>query len=158
MIIPAPESPYLGQDEARLLAWLTAFQRQRPEIDTDLDGQWRECLIRCAVRLDCAGAHLEHRNVSRSTSFEHRVLPVSPNGSVEPTTPRPPADLNRSTLQARTLRYVSGRGVVSSQELNRFGASRQVISILHKRGLLKRVRFGVYSAAPEVEARLGATQ
>lgn len=66
--------------------------------------------------------------------------------------------LREGTLKTRALRVVGSRSAVSTQELEQFGVSRQVTSIMFKRGLLKRIRFGVYSAAPEVLAKLGAIQ
>ena len=52
-----------------------------------------------------------------------------------------------STLQWRVLRFVVERGRVHSRMLQEFGVSRQVVSLMVKRGLLTRVQVGLYEAS-----------
>jgi hypothetical protein len=158
MYIPTSQSPYLSVDEAGLLAWLMLFQRQKHGTETNLDETLRGCLLRCAVRLDRAGTRLPYRSVewNRTPGNALKLQPVP--ASLGPQKGRSLAMPRVGSLQVRALRFISGRGAVSTQELQRFGASRQVISIMFKRGLLRRVRFGVYAAAPEAVVRLGAAQ
>lgn len=158
MYIPPPQSPYLGVDEASLLAWLMLFQRQRREVETELDEPLRECLLRCAVRLDRAGTRLPYRSVAWNRTLGNALKLQPVPASRGPQEGRSLAMPRVGSLPVRALRFIGGRGAVSTQELQRFGASRQVISIMLKRGLLRRVRFGVYSAAPEVLAKLGPFQ
>ncbi len=57
---------------------------------------------------------------------------------------------SNGTLQMRTMRFVGNRGTALTHALNRFGVSRQVISIMAKRGQRKQALFGMYSVALSV--------
>jgi hypothetical protein len=158
MTLPATDCPYLGAGEIELLALLALFQRQRLNIEVDLDSALRDCLIRCAVWLDSASARLGYRTVTRSSVGSASMLQTDSMPRSKASDSESNGTTSSGTLQARTLRFVGDHGVVSTHELNRFGASRQMISIMFKRGLLKRVRFGAYAAAPEALARLNSSR
>lgn len=63
--IPPPDSPYASADEARLLAWLAAMQRQKPSRNTDMPAQLADSLHICACALTAIGLKLDFRAVAR---------------------------------------------------------------------------------------------
>jgi hypothetical protein len=147
--IGAPESPYVSQDEASLLAGLALLQRQRPPSAIEFPEVLRVPLFDCARRLKAAGIglHLRLMPPIRAADQGH-ARPTCRIDNV-PAAIEPRQFVQRSTLQGKVFAFVSDRGLVAASELGRLGASRQVISIMYKRGLLRRVRFGVYTASPD---------
>lgn len=146
--ICASESPYVSEGEARLLAGLALLQRQRPLSDIGLPEELRAPLFDCARRLKAAdiGLHARLTPPVRTAGHGH----VRPTRHVDNSSAGVERRhcLQRSTLQGKVFAFASDRGLVTASEFRRFGASRQVISIMYKRGLLRRVRFGVYTASP----------
>lgn len=144
--ICAPESPYVSEDEAYLLAGLALLQRQRPPSDIEFPEELQAPLFDCARRLKAADIGLHLRLTPVRTAGRKHVRPtrrvVNTPAGIEPR-----HFLQRLTLQGKVFAFVSDRGMVTASELRRFGASRQVISIMYKRGLLRRARFGVYTAS-----------
>ena len=150
--ISASESPYVSKDEASLLASLALLQRQRPPADIGLPDELRAPLLDCARKLKAADIGLQYRLIPFARGGDgaplHQAHPPSsvPSSSAAG---HPRQFVQRSTLQGKVFAFVSDRGLVAASELGRIGASRQVISIMYKRGLLRRVRFGVYTASPD---------
>jgi hypothetical protein len=153
MSIPAAAIPYLGADESVLLACLTVLQRKRAEFEINLGRDLRDCLMRCAMQLKGAGAHLDHRNITRSAGPDDALRLES---IIAPTAVEQPPGFRKvpgeGTVQNRVLSFVGNRGIASNHELARLGASRQLISRMFRNGLLMRVRFGVYSAVSPGDA------
>lgn len=153
--IPAVQSPCLGVYGTRLLAKLALCRRQSRATWADLDEAVRRCLPGGAARFDCAGARIACRNIAKV-----RMEGGAPTLQLIPV---PPALQERHLLEngragrARILRIVRSRGDVSTGDVEHLGPSRQAISITFNRGLLNRLRFGVYPAAPEALAGQGAT-
>lgn len=142
------ESPYVSNEERLLLGWLALLQRQRADHElttTQLPASgFVETLRDCASLLDRTGCRLDYRNVQRAWCR---------GGAVERTTTAAPArggapvgTSGERTLQARVSRFVAESGPVTTLQLCSFGASRQVVSMMYKKGLLQRVRHGLYAA------------
>ncbi|MFT3968192.1 MAG: type IV toxin-antitoxin system AbiEi family antitoxin domain-containing protein [Sphingobium sp.] len=135
-ILP-PDSPYVGPGETRLLGWLAWFQRW---MDGDeLSGQQglHAALRRCADHLRQANLRLEIRNFLSAGAF------VDADGRrIAIDLPALPA---RRSMRERILQFVAKQGTVSSSDLQRFGASRQTISAMHKEGQLRRIGWSRYT-------------
>ncbi|WP_371423030.1 hypothetical protein [Tardiphaga sp.] len=146
MSFPAATGPYLGRDEMRILALLTLFQRRRGEKEVRVCEPLRAPLVQCAYHLNHAGVHLDYRNIARD-QWQTDVA-TGPARDVKDLGPRLQAVPLRGALQRHALRFIGERGRASTQELNAIGVSRQTISIMIKRGFLRRIRFGLYAIAP----------
>lgn len=140
--------PYVTGDERLLLGWLALLQRQRPDYDRAqeraLEPGLLEALRACALLLDRAGYRLDCRLARGVAEYDAPAAQA---------TARKPADLasmrsvvKGGTLQAKVLQFVTESGTATTHELNVFGASRQVLSIMYKKGLLRRVQHGLYAA------------
>lgn len=150
--ISASESPYVSKDEVSLLAGLALLQRQRPPSDIGLPDKLRALLLDCAHKLKAADIGLQYRLMPFARGADGIPLYQAHTASSIPSSSaakQPRQFVQRSTLQGKVFAFVSDRGLVATSELRRFGASRQVISIMYKRGLLRRVRFGVYTTSPD---------
>lgn len=148
MIIQELTSTFVGPDEMRLIAWLTAFQRERVHLLWDKSSELEESVRTCAKALDCHGIRLDYRHVVRtddrsvSTQSDHYETRAIHDG----TTAIRLALAARSP-QFRALDIIEKRGAVRTGELSAMGISRQIISVMCKRGLIRRVRHGMYIAA-----------
>lgn len=145
MSIQAASSFYLGLDEIKVLGWLTLLQRCKQPVEIGVAEELRASLMTCSKGHD-SGFRLGYRNVQRCLMLELNA--ISQHGQFGAASLVPACYLSGSTLQARALQFVRERGVVPARELNRFGVSRQLISMF-KRGLLKRTAFGKYAATAE---------
>lgn len=134
--ILAPACPFVGEDELRLLAWLTAFQRQPSPLPIGVSEQCQATLRRCADHLLADHARLDAANLHRSLTggevFAPEVKEMAMGGP-------------RSPHQSRVLAYLGAKGAASSRELQDLGVSRQTISLMSKRGVLQRVCYGHYA-------------
>lgn len=153
LIISPVTSSIVHCDEKKLLAWLTLLQRQRIENGVDCDigpGPLLKSLRICAGLLDDAGIHLGYRNAVRflqgaSASHEwrepyerNRTIPTVQNDRSNPPFARP--------LEMRVLSFVAANGAVATQDLKAVGASSHTIKAMRKKGLLRRVRHGLYAS------------
>lgn len=133
---------HLGYDELNLLGWLTLLQRQHLALDTDgsLDPALHDCLAAAAACLDAADIRLDYRNIVRAQGLPRIGRGRPPERATES---RRPA----TRMEARAVAYVEARGTMPVRDLNALGISRQIVSIMCKKGLLQRVRHGVYATS-----------
>lgn len=144
----SPGSPYVGEDEARLLAWLAIFQRQNPFNDNALPSELRPIIHSCAISLIASGIWLDFRAISRC-----RVTADGKNLKSDTQRKAGIADFSvrfadSSPARARALAYVREKGQVATGDFECLGISRQLVSMMAKRGILHRVRHGVYTVGP----------
>ena len=141
------------QQELCLLGGLAALQRNNPGALIKVGEAIRPIALLCARQLDIEGIHLPHTAIGRlagltETCTELSLLPMPMNfhqpKPVRRALPPPPG-----SVQARALAIVHELGSSSSRDLAKSGVSRQVISLMFKRGLLVRVGTGLYRASPE---------
>lgn len=148
MNIQPASNQCLGYDEAKLLAGLTLMQRHNPDQLIDIDPLLHPLLRDAAAALTVAGVRLNYRNVVRASASAHRHLSTaelltSPRTTKEASVSDP---FGNFAVQAQIFQYVDAHGTVWFRELHRQGATRHLISMMCRRGLLRRVRHGVYSA------------
>lgn len=144
LVVSAPAHSIVHYDEKKLLAWLTLLQRQKTDLgmawDMDLDEELLASLRTCARLLDEAALRLDYRNAVR---FLHGVQARHEWG--EPADPTYACIPFGSLLQRRALRLVAEKGVVATHDLNAAGVSSHIIRTLRKRGMLRRIRHGLYA-------------
>lgn len=134
-----PGSPFVGPEERRLLSWLAWFQRCLDSVPGDQQDPFHLVVRNCADDLRQTGLRLALRDfiaIGRFADFTGRPVSNDP----------PPLPTPR-TLRQHILDFVKERGIVSSRDLQRFGASRQTVSMMAKAGLLHRVAYSRYSLA-----------
>lgn len=146
--IAAAGTRTISESEIRILAWLTLFQRQRRECPITASRRLRPFLAACAARLEAEGCHLSYQNVARAgglTQFLADVASGAPRheGDEEWSTDE---RMVRGVLQARALRFVRTHQTAATSELKSIGVSRQMASEMCRRGLLRRVRMGLYTS------------
>ncbi|WP_066721916.1 type IV toxin-antitoxin system AbiEi family antitoxin domain-containing protein [Sphingomonas pituitosa] len=151
---PAPvSSTYATRQELCLLGALAGFQRANPDLAVTIKGDWQPIVQACARRLAKDGVQLGHATLARLAGLgetcDELSIAISPVINVVAQPVRSAYPPLTSTLQGKALEFVRERGNTTSRDLAGFGVSRQVVSIMFKRGLLVRVRIGVYQAAPE---------
>lgn len=138
LAISPASSPFMGIDELRLLAWLTFLQRPKLVGRTNAPEGLEPFLQRCAGHLLAMGARLDGANLHRiqiaPSMTEHAAFKEAPG---------------QPTLQSRVLQFVDVHGVVPTHELIQLGISRQTLSLMFKRGELRRVSYGKYAAVPK---------
>ncbi|HEX7858069.1 MAG TPA: type IV toxin-antitoxin system AbiEi family antitoxin domain-containing protein [Sphingobium sp.] len=145
LVLPV-DAQTMSQSELFVLGWLAALQRNRLEsaIETRrIDAPEAQL---CARLLDQAGHRLDYHHVVRITDgdelFAHGSTAESPR---DPVWPLADTISGGTLLRHRIIRELTDKGPMPLAELTKLGASRQTISNMAKRGLLKRVRFGVYA-------------
>lgn len=145
---------YASRQELCLLGCIAAMQRENPDVLLKIGGAIRAPALACARCLGSEGVHLNHAAISRLSGMaeacEDLTVSTAPLVQVHPRSRRRPLPPTPGSLQERALGFVRGRGNASSRELAGFGVSRQVVNLMFKRGLLVRVRTGVYCATPEM--------
>jgi hypothetical protein len=145
---------YATRHELCLLGCIAALQRENPDVLLKIGSAIRAPALACARRLMSEGVHLSHAAISRLSGMAEacKELTVSTTPLVQGhlRSSRPPLPPIPGSLQEKVLGFVRSRGDTSSRDLAGFGASRQVVSLMFKRGLLVRVRTGVYCAVPEM--------
>lgn len=154
--LPA-DSPFLGQDEIKLLACLTLLQR-RQRGTVDADASLHDALSACAARLRDAGVTLDHSNVVRFYGGGFETLQADPSQSDRQCPAQAPGSdesLSASSPLARALRHVLDHGVVPARDFGRLGVSRDTVSRMYKLGLLRRVAYVKYVAATDRLSGLG---
>lgn len=150
-ILPA-DNLCVSPSELDLLALLAALQRQRPPALKQAHAALRERAGECASRLQHHGVRLDYRLVTRMLDTDPDFTTAAGPTSIIHTKVERPTLLSRYSLQGKALLFVNERGAASTGELNGVGISRQIVNIMFRRGLLRRIRTGVYSAMPNAVA------
>jgi len=136
------DSPFMLDGEGRLLGWLASFQRRRldlrPGDDLNRIPGLLESLRRCAELLERAGMRIDYRNAQR-LKLRSWEATGKPSPIVTP-------------LQQTLLEFLAERRVASTRELTALGASRHTVSVMWRKGLLRRLAHGVYAALPDTAA------
>ena len=148
MTVQPASSHCLGYDEAKLLASLTLLQRQNADQLVDVEPALHSLLCDAAAALSLAGVRLNYRNIVRASASAPRHpsaarLQTLPFTGKEASVGDP---FGSFAVQAQIFHYVDTHGAVWFRELHRQGATRHLISMMCRRGLLRRVKHGVYSA------------
>lgn len=152
LIVSTPANPIVHCDEKKLLAWLTLLQRQSTSPATAWDFPHGEALLQplreCARLLDRAALRLDYRNAVRflngvQACHEWRELPHE-EASAWPRAASACLPFG-SSLHRRVLSLVAEKGAIATHDLNAAGASSHVIGTMRKRGLLRRIRHGLYA-------------
>jgi hypothetical protein len=155
----AATNPFVGEDEIKLLGWLALMQRRQPSMALRVDVRFRSEVLDCARLLHTRDIRLEFRVIARMDGCRTDQLTDASHLK---------SGLNRSrrsidrlstassvSLQRRALLLVRDHGAAPASELDRAGVPTQVVGLMVKRGLLRRVRAGIYIAGPGAEALLG---
>lgn len=144
-------SAYATRDELCLLGALAGLQREHADLSIRLDGTLHPIARACARGLSQDGVFLHHAAFVRLIGMADtcRELSILLVPTIRPTRRQPLRLPTPGTLQAKALHFVQERGNTSTRDLSDYGVSRQVVSLMHKRGVIERVRVGVYRAAPE---------
>lgn len=148
MTVQPASSDCLGYDEAKLLAGLTLLQRQNADQLVNVEPGLHSLLREAAAALSLAGVRLDYRNIVRASASAQRHpsaarLQTLPFTSKEASVSVP---FGSFAVQAQIFQYVDTHGAVWFRELHRQGATRHLISMMCRRGLLRRVKHGVYTA------------
>ncbi|MAF63411.1 MULTISPECIES: hypothetical protein [Pseudomonadota] len=151
---PAPIGcVYVTGHELCLLGIIAGLQRDNPGMAITISKAVRPVALACARRLAHDGVYLTHATLARLAGLtemcEELSVSISPVTNLPLKRTRSPYFPSPESLQAKALGFVRARGHTSLGDLAGFGVSRQVVSLMFKRGLLVRVRTGVYQAAPE---------
>lgn len=144
-------SAYATRHELCLLGALAGLQRGHADLGIRLGGTLHPIALSCARRLSQDSLFLPHAAFVRLTGMADtcRELSIVLVPAIRPSRRQSICLPNPGTLQAKALHFVQARGTTSTRDLNDYGISRQVVSLMHKRGVLERVRLGVYRAARE---------
>ncbi|QCB36691.1 hypothetical protein E5554_01765 [Sphingobium sp. PAMC28499] len=140
-VIATLSSPFVNQDEIRLLGGIAAFQRQIPPMDIGLPAHLHALLDACAAGLTRRGGKLDFRNVAR--------CPGPPEHRAKKRQDRSIRLINRTygaPKQAVVFAVLRDRDTATIADLGRLGVSRSVVSKMTKRGLIERVGYGVYAS------------
>lgn len=146
------DSKFATTHELCLLGALAGLQREQVDLGIRLDPRLHRHAIDCARVLIREGIVLRHAAFVRLSGLPEACgelsinLTAAPRRSPHRSTIKLPTP---GTIQARALHFVQGRGATSTRDFCDYGISRQIVSVMHKRGVLERVRFGLYRAAPE---------
>lgn len=149
---PGPSgSVYATRHELCLLGALAGLQRDHADLSIRLDKKLHPIALACAQRLSADGLLLHHIALIRLTGMTDtcRELSILLVPAIRSSLRQPMRLPTPGTLQAKALRIVKGCGNATTRDLNAYGISRQVVSLMHKRGALERVRVGVYRVAHE---------
>jgi len=93
------ESDFVGDDEIRLLSWISRLQGQKPVLEEDLDEDFQAALRSCAVHLRALGLRLPYRNAARA-----HLLPELDAAPAVPDEPRAIEALAPPTVSPRLAR------------------------------------------------------
>jgi hypothetical protein len=116
--VAPPTSPFLRQEEARLLAQLATMQRQSAVSSKAAPGPLTDMIKTCAARLKDEGILLDFRSVARSFATSSGVRDVKRRDSSAD-------DLShRPTMEARAMDFLSERGQATTSDLVNVGISR----------------------------------
>lgn len=151
---PAPLGcVYVTRHELIMLGILAGLQRPDPGMAIRISKVVYPVALACARELAHNGVYLTHATLARlaglTETCEELSVSVVPIIKFPPKPPRPSYPPSPGSLQAKALGFVRAQGHISSRDLAGLGVSRQVVSLMFKRGLLVRVRAGIYQAAPE---------
>ncbi|UXC90271.1 type IV toxin-antitoxin system AbiEi family antitoxin domain-containing protein [Sphingobium sp. RSMS] len=142
-----PGSMFLSQDEILLLISLAAMQRRswrafRCALDPGLVEVLRKCAVALAEANVCmpikAFARLDMIAQLGSPSIEVARSNAHPRNST--------LDIDDGSIGATVIAMLQERNLVSTREFEAAGISRQYLSLLCKKGYLRRVRHGWYGA------------
>ena len=141
------------QQELCLLGCLASLQRENSDVLIRVGEPIRPIALLCARRLGLESIHLPHATISRLAGLTETCAALSlvpvPTTFHQPKPARRPLPPSPGSVQERALAIVRELGISSSRDLARSGVSRQVVSLMFKRGLLMRVGTGMYRASPE---------
>ncbi len=143
---------YATRQELCLLGVLAALQRDQADVTIRLDASLRPIAHDCARALVREDMYLRHAALARLGGYVEtcRELLIDLVAVRSPVQRRTAIRLpTPGTSQAMALRFVQERGATATRDFIEHGVSRQTISMMHKHGVLERVRYGVYCAAPE---------
>lgn len=144
---------YVSRHELCLLGILAGLQRNNPSMTIKISKAVHPIALACARRLAQEDLALAHASLARLSGLtetcEDMSVSISPIAHLARETMRPPHPPLPGTLQAKALGFARGRSETSSRDFASFGVSRQVVSLMFKRGVLIRVRAGIYRAASE---------
>ncbi len=151
--ISAPGTPNVTSDELRLVGWLAALQRQRPGVVVSIDPDFAATAAKAAAALretHLLPIQLVHR---AGIAVEKAAWPSSRSSRAAKrqgasSDPRYDNAFHHALLWMRAQAYARERGQVSTKEFGELGLSRQYLSALSDKGVLVRVRHGVYEAPP----------
>ncbi len=151
---PAPVGcVYVTSHELCLLGIIAGLQRDNPGVTIRISKAVHPVALACARRLAHDGVYLTHATLARLSGLNEACqelsISVSPVIGLPSKPRRPSFPPSPGTLHAQALGFARARGHASSRDFARLGVSRQVVSLMFKRGLLVRVRVGVYQAASE---------
>ncbi|WP_298670704.1 hypothetical protein [uncultured Sphingomonas sp.] len=143
-------STYASQGELCLLGLLALYQRSHPDLTCTIDERLRKAIQDCAICLSGEGLELGYSAAMRLTSVanEKLVRDVRPipreklRSAVESPVAMAPAQLGPSFVTALAL--VRKKGLATAHDLQRLGVPRQIIGQMHRKGLLRCLRTGVY--------------
>lgn len=145
-----PNSMFLSQDEILLLTSLAAMQRRglrafRCALDTGL----MEVLRKCAAALAEAGVRIPIKAFARLdmiAQLERQSIEV-PRSIAHPRNFA--LGIDDGSIGATVLAMLHERNLISTREFEAAGISRQYLSLLCKKGYLRRVRHGWYGACED---------
>lgn len=150
MFILEDTSSFVGPDEMKLIAWLTAFQRERVDLVWNGSPELNASVRACAKGLDRHGIRLDYRHVvrtgepPRSASSDRPLETASSDDIPAHQHLGSPLRLAPRSLQLRALDVIEQRGAARMRELSALGICRQIMSAMCKRGLVHRSRHGLY--------------
>lgn len=139
-----PGSIFMSQDEVFLIAFLAAMQRRdNRTLRSGLPPDLIEASQHCAATLAEAGVRLPariwlHLDIIAHPERHSMTSLRSGNYSLR---------VGEHSMAAAALTLVRERKLVSTREFKDAGISRQHLSLLCKKGVLKRARHGWYSAS-----------
>lgn len=144
---------YVTREELCLLGVIAGMQRVNPDLTVRVTKAMRAPAFGCARRLAETGVQLSSATFARLSGMAVTCdeLSISVTPIIKPPKrSRPVHPPMPGSLQAKALSFIRTRGPTSSRDLAAVGVSRQVVSLMFKRGVLERVRMGVYRAAETV--------
>lgn len=141
-----PGSMFLSQDEILLLTSLAAMQRRRClTLHSALNSDLIETLKKCAAALTEASVRLPAKASIVAEPGRHPMETLRYHAYQQSSG----LCVRDHSVAAIVLAMVRERGLVSTREFEAAGISRQYLSMLCKKGSLKRLRHGWYtSCAP----------
>jgi hypothetical protein len=138
----------VGPDEITLLALLAALQRNRPPPLPEVDTTLQAAVFDCAQWLRARGLWLHYRLTTPLLVGASASGRTEDRASATRLRRMPPSRLPSGSLEDRALLFAMEHGPVSTGDLAGIGISSHVIRTMRHRGLLTRVRHGVYAATP----------
>ena len=152
-VVLTPEAPFINADEQKLLACLTLLQRhgarQWTACDIELDCELTQALRTCAQLLEVAGHHLCHRNAIRvleTIGTDNAGMHLPKCDALLPTANGPSGRTGtKRSLEARILQLVADQGTVATHDLHALGATSRMVRNMRRKGMLHRIRHGIYT-------------